>query len=313
MYSVYNMKRTILLIEPPYLDLYGKSEVMTKPYFPLGLGYIASSLLKTGHRVKLLISSDDFLFHQKVVEAIEEVKPDIIGFSAMTTNFPRAVYMARQIKEKYQLPIMIGGHHVSAFKEKILNEYADLDYVVYGEGEDTVTELVNSFGERDLDKINGLIWRHKKGVVSNPPRKLLTDLDSIPFPARDLVDISKFSTHSHIAGGKSATILTSRGCPFGCVFCSAHVVDGKKYRQHSVDYVLSEIDILVNKYNVQYIFLQDDTFTFSKKRALNICKAIASRKYNIRFGCFSRTDVMDYEFAIALKKAGFENIWIGIR
>ena len=306
------MGRKVLLIEPPYLDLYGKTQAMTKPYFPLGLGYVASSLQKAGHEVKLLIPSGEHSFEQIVVNAIADFEPDIIGFSAMTTNFPRAVRLARRIKSTCHAPIMIGGHHVSAFRERILLENPELDFVVYGEGEDTVAELVEGLGDGSPDHIRGLIWRKNGEALCNPPRPLSTNLDELPFPARDLVNISDFSTHSHIAGGRSATILTSRGCPFGCIFCSAHVVDGKKYRPHSVDYLMAEIDELVLKYGVQYIFIQDDTFTLQKKRVLQVCDRIAGRKYRTRFGCFSRTDVMDEKIAGALKMARFDNIIFGI-
>jgi radical SAM superfamily enzyme YgiQ (UPF0313 family) len=305
------MKRKVLLIEPPYLDLYGKTEAMTKPYFPLGLGYVAASLQKAGHEVRLLLSSAGRSFYQVVMQTVADWQPEIVGFSAMTTNFPRAVHLARRIKQEHHVPIMIGGHHVSALKERILLEHSELDFVVYGEGEDTVLELVEHIDGGSFGHIKGLIWRDGKEVVTNPPRPLRTDLDSLPFPARALVDMSRFSTHSHIAGGKSATILTSRGCPFGCIFCSAHVVDGRKYRPHGVDYVLAEIDALIGR-DVQYIFVQDDTFTLQKDRVLQICEAITQRKYPTRFGCFSRTDVMDDQLATALRRAGFENIVFGI-
>lgn len=306
------MKRKVLLIEPPYLDLYGKTELMTKPYFPLGLGYVAASLQKAGHEVRLLLSSAGRSFYHVVMNTIDDWQPEIVGFSAMTTNFPRAVHLAGRIKQKHRVPIMIGGHHVSALKERILLDHPELDFVVYGEGEDTVVELVEHLEGDGFDHIKGLIWRDDGKVVTNPPRPLRTDLDNIPFPARNLVDMSKFSTHSHIAGGKSATILTSRGCPFGCIFCSAHVVDGRKYRPHGVDYVLAEIEELIDRGNVQYIFVQDDTFTLQKDRVLQVCEAIKRRRYRTRFGCFSRTDVMDEQLATALRRAGFENIIFGI-
>jgi len=308
------LKQSVLLIEPPYLDLYGKSKIGTKPYFPLGLGYIASSLKAAGHNVKILLHTGEPDYLKLVMESIETFTPNMIGFSAMTTNYPNAVEVARNIKIRKNIPIMIGGHHVSAYRDKILKKQDEFDYVIYGEGEDTIVELVDCLarGQKDLSIIKGLIWRGKDDIRNNAPRPLNANLDKIPFPARELVDLERFSTHSHIAGGRSATILTSRGCPFHCIFCSAHLVDGRRYREHSVEYVLSEIEELLYKYKVKYIFIQDDTFTINRKRVEEICRKIIERKLNLSFGCFSRTDIMDELMANLLQDAGCQYVVFGV-
>jgi len=308
------LKQRIILIEPPYLDLYGKSKIAVKPYFPLGLGYIAAVLKKTGNEVRLLVSPNESDFINLVISSIEDFGPDIIGLTSMTSNYSNAVNIAREIKKRLKIPIMIGGTHVSSYRDKILKEQKEFDYIICGEGEDTAAELVESLSNniKDLPHIKGLIWRSNGKVVTNIMRPLETDLDRIPFPARGLVDIDQFSTHSHIPGGRSSTIITSRGCPFLCIFCSAHLIDGHSVRVHSVDYVLDEIEVLINKYNVKYIFIQDDTFTFKKKRAEEICCEIIKRGLKIRFGCFSRAEVMDESFAKLLKKAGCTNVTFGV-
>lgn len=303
----------VLLILPPYLDLYGRSKISVQPYFPLGLGYIATALKHAGNEVSLIADAKG-TFLSSVIAAIEDFSPDIIGFSSMTTNYPNAVETAREIKKKYSIPIVIGGHHVSAYKDKILKEQQEFDFVVYGEGEETVVELVEclSHNIKDLSGIKGLIWRNDKEILTNHPRPLETNLDRIPFPARELVDLSKFSVHSHVAEGKSATIITSRGCPFNCNFCSAHLVEGRRYRAHSVNYVLSEIEMLINKYNIRNIVIQDDTFTFDRNRVEEICREIIKRKLNFKFGCLSRVDVMDEALAGLLKRAGCNIVMFGI-
>ncbi|MFH2138238.1 MAG: radical SAM protein [Candidatus Omnitrophota bacterium] len=309
------MNKKVLLVEPTYLDLYGKSKIATKPYFPLGLGYIAAALKKNNYDCRILISSDGDDFLNKVMVSVREFDPLFIGFTSMTTNYPNAVELAKEIKKVFSLPIVIGGIHVSAFREEILKQTDVFDYVVYGEGEDTIVELACNLNDpmANFGEINGLIWKSSSGqIVVNPPRRLENDLDKIPFPARELVDLDKFSTHSHIAGGRSATIMTSRGCPYQCVFCSAHNVHGHKYREHSVDYVISEIEELVNKYNVTYVFIEDDTFTVNKKRVERICKRLSDKKLNLKFGCFSRVDIMDLSMARLLKKAGCINVIFGI-
>ena len=181
------MKQRIILIEPPYLDLYGKSKIAVKPYFPLGLGYIAAVLKKTGNEVKLLVSPNESDFINLVISSIEDFGPDIIGLTSMTSNYSNAVNIAREIKKRLKIPIMIGGTHVSSYRDKILKEQKEFDYIIRGEGEDTAAELVESLSNniKDLSHIKGLIWRSNGKVVTNIMRPLETDLDRIPFPARE--------------------------------------------------------------------------------------------------------------------------------
>jgi len=307
----------VLLIDPPYRYLYGKSHAATQPYFPLGLGYIAAVLRRAGYACQLLVDLGKKDFLATVMNTIKDSSPTLIGFTAMTTNYPNAVHIAREIKKTYTIPIVIGGAHASACGAKILaSENGSFDYAILGEGEDTMTELVAALrmGKKDLSSINGLVWRSGDGqVIINPPRALKEDMDSLPFPARDMVDMGLFSIHSHIKSSENAaTILTSRGCPYGCVFCSAHTVSGRRYRPHSAKYVLSEMEELVNKYNVKYVFIQDDTFTFDRGRLKEICEQMIARGLRLKFGCLSRVDIMDLSMAKLLKKAGCVNVVFGI-
>lgn len=308
-----SQSKKILLIEPPYLDLYGKNAAVN-PYFPLGLGYIAAFLKKAGHNVKLLLNTGQPDFVGVVMGQAAAFLPDLIGLSAMTPNYPEAIKIARRLKKTFQTPIVIGGQHVSVYKENILTEVPWFDFVVYGEGESTVLELVAAIEAKQTDysSIKGLAWRQNGLAMIAPPRLLETDMDTIPFPARELADMDLFSTHGHIGGGKSATLITSRGCPHLCTFCSAHNVDGRKYREHSVSYVISEIKLLKEKYGVRYVFMQDDTFTLKRERVENICNALITENLDISFGCFSRVDIMDFEMASLLKKAGCRNVVFGL-
>ncbi|MDD5130871.1 MAG: radical SAM protein [Candidatus Omnitrophica bacterium] len=306
----------ILLIDPPYRYLYGKSQSATEPYFPLGLGYIAAVLRRAGIDCQMLVDIGKPDFLNTVMETVKDYSPSLVGLTAMTTNYPNAVRVAETIKKAHSIPVVIGGAHASACGSKILSqEQGVFDFVIMGEGEDTMVELASAInlGQVDLSAIKGLAWRSNKGqIMKNGPRPLNEEPDSLPFPARDMVDLSFFSIHSHIGGGNAATMLTSRGCPYRCIFCSAHTVSGRRYRQHSADYVLAEMEELVNKYKVKYIFIQDDTFTIDRGRLERICEEIRKRKLGIKFGCFSRVDIMDQKTAAMLKQAGLVNVVFGI-
>ena len=305
------MKKRILLIEPPYLDLYRNFSNMAKAYFPLGLGYLASVLRYNGHDVRLSVAADLSAIHKTILAEVDSFRPDLIGLTAMTPNFPRAVAIASMVKNHADIPIVIGGHHVSYFKSDVLDQHPEIDFVVYGEGEETLVELAHSLDNADYGNINGLIWKKQGLAICNPPRKLLSSLDTLPFPDRELLDISRFSTHRHIAGGKSATMLTSRGCPFKCTFCASHLVDGRTYRTRGFNSILDEIEVLVSRHGIKYIFFQDDTFTLDPDRTHDLCTSIQKQGFKIQFGCFSRADIFDKRLAECLKNTGFSNIIFG--
>ena len=155
----------ILLIEAPY-D-YGRLETMTKPHFPLGLGYIAAYLRQQGHHVRLLLSlTPEVLLHQ-----LQTFKPELVGVSCMTPTFPQAVAICREVKTHSSAATVLGGPHVTALKEEILQEQPEVDYVVYGEGEQTITELCQALGQSDrqASQIQGLVYRDANGTVEDKP------------------------------------------------------------------------------------------------------------------------------------------------
>ena len=181
-------------------------------------------------------------------------------------------------------------------KEEILQVQPEIDYVVLGEGELIIAELCRMLeSKRTVSKIKGLVYRTAKGTVkANPRRDLIKDVDSLPFPARDLVDMSRLGTHKYIDVGRvSATMISSRGCPFKCAFCSSHITMGKIYRFRSAQNVLAEIDELVNRYHVNHIAFEDDTFTLNRDRVETICRDLIQRNYDLTWYCLSRVESMD--------------------
>jgi anaerobic magnesium-protoporphyrin IX monomethyl ester cyclase len=300
----------ILLIEAPY-D-YGRMEAMTKPHFPLGLGYIASYLRRQGHQVRLLLSlTPEDLPHQ-----FQTFNPQVVGVGCMTPTFPQAVAICREVKNRSNAVTVLGGPHVTALQKEILEVQPEIDYVVVGEGELTITELCQMLehSDREASQIQGLVYRTADGTVQATPRRdLIKDVDSLPFPARDLVDMSRLGTHKYIDVGRvSATMISSRGCPFKCAFCSSHITMGKVYRFRSAENVLAEIDELVNRYRVNHIAFEDDTFTLNRDRVETICRGLIKGNHDLTWYCLSRVESMDLELARLMRHAGCRLVSFGI-
>ncbi len=311
-------KKPILLVIAPYHDFYGVYKNAVSHYFPLGLGYIAAYLESHGFNVEMLLEdgANDVLY--SVRDHISRKDYLFVGISSMTSAFPQAVRIAKIVRqEKPGTPIVLGGAHVSGVGPILLNSLPDFDMLAIGEGELTALELAQTLAidSKEYVHINGLVWRGDDGKVNiNHPRDFHGAIEDFGIPARHLIDFKRFSVHAHVTagGGIGATILTSRGCPFGCKFCSAHLTDGKKYRFRSVPNIIQELRHLKNDYGVSYVFLEDDTVTVMSKRLYDLCDAIRSANLDITFGCFSRVDVFDEETAMKMSQAGFRLVIFGI-
>jgi len=301
----------VLLIEAPY-D-YETSKIAVDQYFPLGIGYIAAVLKQAGEEVQLLVSSPGCDFSQLLTLQLERFMPELVGISCMTPSFPAAIDIARAVKEQTDAKVVLGGHHATALGEEILQCYPEVDFVVYGEGEYTMLDLCRKLGQGAYEDVPGLIWRENALIHRNVPRPLIKDVDQLPFPARDLVDMSVFGVHGHIRIGKrSATMITSRGCPYQCVFCSSRLTMGRGYRTHSPEYVVEEMELLAHKYQADYIVMEDDTFTVLPKRAHEICERLIEKNLGVQWYCLSRVDRIEASLARKMKRAGCRMIAFGV-
>lgn len=285
-------------------------------FFPLGIGYIASSLMRRGHEVTLLdITEDDM----RLLDNFTEYRPDIFGISITTSQLKLAKEAVRRIRSIAPgVPIAAGGIHPSYFKETFIDRF-DVDYVVYGEGEETMCELCGAIGGGKKDKtlINGLVFRDASGkTVVNPPRDLIGDLDSIPFPARELVNYETYLQPPGIIRGiwtnRCANITTSRGCPGRCTYCGVNYIYGKAYRRRSVDNVLKEIDLLVSRYAIDGLYFMDDTFLMNSGWITEFAEKFIARKYGIKWSCYGRVDTVNEGMLRAIKEAGCVQVEYGI-
>jgi len=294
----------VTLIQPSFLD--------RCIHFPIGLGYLAAVLEKNNINVSIV----DLNFSDKKI--LKKLKSsDVVGISTMTKTFPSVLKTAKQIKEiNPDIPIVLGGHHPSVAAESCLS-YPEIDYCVIGEGEYTLLDLVKTIENKgDISKIKGIAYRNNGKIKCTETRPLIQNLDDLPFPAYHLFNKRNYF-YSIIGVGNVkkipwVSIVTSRGCPFQCIFCKR--IYGQTFRARSPENVLDEMEFLVSKYKIKEFLIVDDNFTLIKDRAEKICDMIIERDLDIaiRFPNGMRADAVDFELLKKLKKAGMYKTAFGI-
>ncbi len=297
----------LLLLSPPTISAIKAIVGITGP--PLGLAYLAS-MVRDKHDVKIVDSLAEDLSYEDVKKIIKHYDPDVIGLTATTSMMPDAYIVAKMAKKYNEnVKIMIGGPHVTFTPERTLKECPYIDYVVRGEGEIIFKNLVTALEKgQDVSNIKGLSFRKGDRVVNNPPQPLIKDVDSIPLPSYDLLPMDKY-----VADGlKFGTVMTSRGCPFDCIFCSSSLQFGKRWRGHSDARVLKELKILKEEYGIREIEFLDDTFTLNRPRAIRISKRIKEEGLDISWTASSRVDIFNKEVATAMKDGGCRAVYFGI-
>ena len=297
-----------LLVLPPTIPDIEKVLGFTSP--PLGLAYLASVARENGHKVKIIDSLAEGISFEELEKSIREYDPEVVGITASTMMIPDA-YRVAQISKKINPNIIniIGGPHVTFVPELTLKESKDIDIVVRGEGEEIFRQLLDTLEKRkSLSDVKGITYREDNKIKSNVPMPLIKDIDSIPIPAFDLLPMEKYRFNKRQFG----VVITSRGCPFKCIFCSSSLQFGKRWRAHSVDRVIEELKILYHHFNVREIEFLDDTFTLSKRRAQQISEAIINEGLDISWSASSRVNIFDLKTGISMKKSGAHTIYFGI-
>jgi anaerobic magnesium-protoporphyrin IX monomethyl ester cyclase len=275
----------------------------------LGFGYIAAFLEQNGYsNIKIY---DLFNCSQTFIKnIIVSEKPDICGISCLTDDREAAFSLASLIKSMSpNTLIVLGNIHASVMWEQILTHYPSIDVIVRGEGERVMLNLVDAYehGE-NFEKIRGIAYRKLNTIACNEDEPLIEDLDSLPYPAYHLFTLDL---------KRVFTIMTSRGCPYMCSFCSNSHFWGGRWRARSVDNVLGEIDLLVTKYKMKNLTFEDDYFIFDQKRAIEICKGIIAGNYHFEWSTKGRVDRVAHgklskEMFEWMEKAGCRRLSFGI-
>jgi radical SAM superfamily enzyme YgiQ (UPF0313 family) len=293
----------ILLINPSY-------PFEEFPRLLVTLPYLASALRAQGHEVEIL----DLLLARTTPEKIERrmrrLRPQLVGITSVTLSHHIASHIAGVVRKcDERVPILMGGPHVSFEIEGSFRDLPELDYVATGEGEHTAVELARALeGRMDLRDVRGLALRDPSNgrIVRNAPRPLEDDLDSLPEPARELLPLARY-----LAFDSHASVVTSRGCPYECAFCSAPAWTERKVRYRTPSLCVDEIERLAGL-GFTEITIEDDLFTLYRAHFLAVCNDLIRRDLGIRWNAFSRVDTIRPDVVETLARAGCQAICFGV-
>lgn len=282
----------------------------------LGIGYIAAVLEQNNYDVDVLDSSALELSYDEIGEEMLKRNPDIVSISALTPTIGAALDAADKIKNvKPDTIVVLGGYHPTFEYENLLKEEESIDVIVRGEGEYTMLELVQKIESGgDLKDVQGLAFiddtSEDKTIIVTPDRPPIQDLDELPFPAFHLFPMEKYKILNITTN--VATIITTRGCPMQCSFCSSAALHGKHLRRRSYENVVDEIEMRLQEQNIDTIAFMDDTFTLDVKFVKNFCEEIKRRGLKFWWGCTSRVDTLSEELLEMMKDAGCITIFMGV-
>lgn len=279
---------------------------------PIGILSIAAYLAEKGFEVKV---ADCRMPAARANEAIRNMllfKPDMAGFTATTSGFIDAYRIAEALKNADPgIRIIFGGVHVSALRGSILENFPCIDYVINGEGEKAMAELAAG---ASLDSIQGLVYRNGSGIKDNGVRTDLCELDSLPFPAYNMLDGFPKTFQPPLFNYPrfpSATMISSRGCPYQCSYCDRSVFR-KSFRYNSADYLYGQMVFLKKEFNIRHIFFYDDLFTFHRRRIEEFCGLMRKKPLHMTFNCAVRVGHIDDDLIKMLKAAGCWMVSIGM-
>ena len=301
----------VLFVNPPQTASKYKFMGVIAP--PLGIAYMAGVLQENNIDVEILDASAEDMDFKDVEKELLKRKPDLVALTAITPTIGRALETAQVVKETLPDSIVVmGGYHPTFnFIETLEDE--NVDIVIRGEGEYIMLNLVQALeNQSSLHDVKGIVFEDKnsKEIVVNPEAPLIQDLDELPFPALNLLPMKKYrllDMDTHMT-----TMITTRGCPMQCSFCSSAAMHGKKIRERSVENIVDEIEYLNTNYDIDTIAFMDDTFTLKKRKVMAICDEILKRNIEIMWGCTSRVDTLDEKLLKKMKEAGCITIFIGV-
>ncbi|MGA3289644.1 MAG: radical SAM protein [Candidatus Bathyarchaeia archaeon] len=322
----------VLLINPPQVFYPGSDQPAGN--LPLGLMYIAAMLEKAGYKTEILdafMSDSSFLKNGETINVgmpferikleIYSRKPDIVGvagpFTCQIENSVKISNLAKQVDQS--ILTVIGGPHVTTVPKGFLEEAKNVDIAATGEGEYTMLDIAQYFeGKKLLSEILGVAYRKDGEVIVNSPRPFIKNLDELPYPAYELLDMEKYLSPKRIGyrsfRNRAISMITSRGCPFNCCFCSVHLHMGKQFRAHSANYVLNHIQFVAEKFNVKNIFFEDDNLTFDLARFEAVCDGLIEKKIKIGWETPNgvRADCLNLNLLKKMKKSGCQSVFFGV-
>jgi radical SAM superfamily enzyme YgiQ (UPF0313 family) len=295
-------------------DLHERSEPVCS-WPPLGMLYLATMLKREGYEVSLLDQAANGYSIVDTVKWVKKENPDVVGFSTLASSGRTAALTAGEVKKEMpEVKIVFGNYYATFNAERVMQKYPWVDIIVQSEGEITTLELAKSLknGEK-LKDILGLTFREKGKIVSTPERPLIKDVDALPFPDRELLNVEY---HSEVAGiitspEKFTTVLSSRGCPFRCRFCGCQRFARGVWRARSAENTVEELSLISSMGIKQFLFV-DDSFTLKPRRVIEICRGMRKEKMDMDWTCEGRVDSCSYDMMREMVRAGCKIIYFGI-
>jgi anaerobic magnesium-protoporphyrin IX monomethyl ester cyclase len=295
----------VALVNPPALA----GVFHHHPYLPMGLAYLAAVLEEKGSEVLVLDCIASGVDQTQLKQKLAEFNPNVVGISSMTPMVLSTMMAAKGAKEACpNATVVLGGPHATFMDKEILQNEPSVDIIVRGEGEFTLSELaqriVNGVG---LNSADGISYRHQGQIVQNPTRPYIQNLDDLPYPAYKHFPLEKY----RLFGKLFFPVITSRGCPFQCNFCTTSRILGKQYRVRSPKNIGHELELLKREYSADSFTFYDDTLTLDKKRLYDICDEIKSRRINIPWDCQTRVDQISEEMFAKMKATNCQQVFFG--
>lgn len=300
-------KGGILLVNIPY---YHAEAALA----PLGLAYLAATLESKGRKVLLVDANGLGMDDEAIVSIVREARPALVGFTVMTSMIQTALRLADRIKSiDRPPPVVFGGPHPTVCPEESLRKWG-ADLCIRGEGEEAIVDLsgLDAQGPEGWRTVRGLSFIEDGEVVHTPARPLIEDLDTVPYPAYRMLPMKRYRT-LHTGNKLFGPLMTSRGCPGRCMFCS-RCIFGRRVRYRSISNVMGEIRLLVQEFGVDEISVLDDAFLADRERIVELCGTIreSGLRFAWRLGNGARVDRVDEEVLAAMKAAGCYEVAFGV-
>jgi radical SAM superfamily enzyme YgiQ (UPF0313 family) len=316
------MSLDVLLIQPPTgsyrrddrCQSRVEDQTIQVNFPPMDLAYHAACLREEGHSCLIRDYSTTGTPMASALKEISELGPRLVFFSSTQPTQMNDLAFAARIKERVdQVRIVLRGESVTYQDEPILRNYPQVDYILRGESEETLVDLLSWLkkeSQSSIEDIPGITYFSGNQIIRTPDRPFIKDLNKLPWPARDLLDQKLY--RSPETGNVLTTLYTARGCPYPCIFCPAPLASGRPVRMRSTEDLVEELKTCVDRHGIREFLFHGDTFTYSRKWVLDLCEKIQEAGLKVRWGCNSRVDTIDPEMLRAMKQAGCWVIGFGV-
>jgi len=282
---------------------------------PLGMLYIATYLRENGVDISIIDEAAQGYSLKDIIDWVKKEDPEILGFSTCSSSGRKAALIAEKVKSENPNTVTVFGNFYATFNaERILKKYPFVDAIIRGEGEHTSLELAKCLEKNgDLKKVLGINFRDNGKIISTPDRPLIKDVDSLPFPDRELLDVEYHNTTAGIvvAPKKFSSFVSSRGCVFRCRFCGCRRLARSLWRSRSVDNIMEELHLLSSQGYKQFLFV-DDNFTLNTKRVIKLCRRLKKEKVDIEFFAEGRVDNCPRDMLQEMSRANCKMMYFGI-